>query len=249
MRTMIVTAVLAFTLAAPDRARACPGPQPTATVLQLLTAADAVIPPDGALLVERTFVTAGPRAVGDEEWTLRTHDGAAVGYEVEPVSDSVERWRLTSPGTDDVEIVDQTGTVIGVVHRGRASSAPLRAPLVRRVTSTAARGTAVPPMGVLGANVVVTLVRPPPAAARFLVLASAGVDAYPHFTPAVVAGKVRYQQLTYTRKACSGGPPSTLIGDRMSVSWIDGLGRRSRARVVTVGAGSSPRTRAGADER
>lgn len=232
MKLLIVAGVL-LSLAFPSPAEACPARPPTRTSLEIVTAADAVIPADGAILVRRHEVPWGATAV--EEVTARTAGGAPVTLEREPLGGDLERWRITTPGTEDVELVDDAGEVVRVVHRGAASAAALPAPKLRRFTSTVSRGMRSPPQGVLGGTTTLALAAaPPPAAAYLSVVLGRGADAFPQLLFPVVAGQREYQQVTYTRKSCSGGPPTTLAGTRMSVSWIDALGRRSPPRVVTV---------------
>lgn len=230
---LLVAAGLLVALSLPRPASACPAPPPTRTSLELVTAADAVIPPDGALLVRRAEVPWGTPTVDD--LTARTTDGAKVTLESEPLGGDLERWRMSPPGTTDVELVDSAGKVVRVVHRGAATAAPLPTPKLRRFSSTVSRGMRPPPQGILGGTVTVTLAASAPPTAEYLaIVEGAGVDAFPVLLFPLVAGQREYQQVSYTRKSCSGGPPTILAGARLSVSWIDALGRRSPVRKVTV---------------
>ena len=203
---------------------------PPSHKLALVTAADAVLPPDGALVVRRIEVAGGPAPKADEAWIVRS-GGRTLTVTVDAFAGGFERWAVPE-GADPLEIVDESGKVIATIARSAPSATPLPAPQVARLTSNTARKTVAPVMGILGAIVTVQLRRPAPTGALLVVTGAGGL---PYFTwPTTVDGK-RFRAESYTRKSCTGGgPPTTFIGDRLNLRWLDPLGRISRPAQVTV---------------
>lgn len=209
--------------APPPAADACAPPQPTAARVAAVDPPADGIPADGALIVRRTHVPAS-NATKDGTLELRTKAGAKIAVTVELLGSDLERWRLAGDLDRDVELVDDAGKVVQVIRQRRGAAAKLAPPRIKALTSTTSRKAAVP-KGIAGATVRIVLAAALPANARYVALDLAG--AMPVAVFPVAAGQVDFSFVTHSRKSCSPGPPSVLIGDRVALSWIDDHGRRS----------------------
>ena len=201
--------------------------------LALLTPTGATLPADGALVVRRSTAHGPPRGPG--ALTVRAADGAEVAVEIQPLADGLERWRLTSIATRDLEIVDGAGAVVARIHQRATRGPALAAPRIQRLTSTAGDDALPPALGVPGSAMALDLAAPAPRAATLLVAELvSGVDASAWFVIDATRGK-RYARSTYPHKGCAPGPQPVIAGSQLRFAWLDAAGRMSRrSRTVTV---------------
>lgn len=214
----------------PATAWACPHPPPMRSKLSLVTAPDATLPADGAILVTRLEVQ------GNVNDVLTVEDGAGkpVALTVEDMGSGVERW-VPVAGTRDLVLRDQKHAVVATLHQTKQAAAALAAPSVRSFRSTLvpAEGRNFP--GVPGGTTKLELGKDAPAGARFLVIAVSGSGARAHSAIAPTANQRTFESTTYAHKGCAGGGPGPIaVGEHVSISWLDDLGRRSAATTTTT---------------
>ena len=215
----------------------CARPPPMRSELTLVTAADATLPADGAILVTRHDAPIrGSSSDGDEHWTINDGDGHDVTFTVEDLGSSVERWVPKGAADRDLVIVDEAGKEIAKLHQTKASSGKLAAPKPRSLTSTTSMDDARRmPSGVPGGTTKLELAADPPAEARFLAIAITGHAARVHSSVVPTAAQRIFKFTSYSHKSCMrGGPAPIFIGERVGLTWIDGLGRRSAVAQVTA---------------
>ena len=220
-------------------ARACPAPPPMVTKLRLVTPAGTTLPPDGALLVERTRVFRHGTGQGDAVWTVRERGGASVAVTMEPIGTSVERWVLAGGGDRELEVVDSKGKVVASLRQRTQKVAPLAAPKVQSMTSTVVRSSRPVPPPYPGAaqpfTMIATLAEQPPAGAQYLAVsldAAAGMVAtmFP-----IAAQQVRFESASHGGKNCYGGAPMGIATEeRVSLFFVDAMGRRSAATKIKI---------------
>lgn len=226
---MLIAACLAATAATATTSWACPPPSPDRdrVVLTLVTPDGATIGADGALVVKRA-------GYGDDGWTVRTVQGAAVTVEVQPLADGLERWRLAGAADRELEIVDGAGAVVAHVQQRARARTAMPAPRVRRLTSTA-QGHGMAPYGVPASSMVLDLVAAPPVGATTLVAELVSGDTASGWFVMPVTATRRFARETYAHKGCAPGPSPVMAGSALRFAWLDGSGRLSRfTRAVTV---------------
>src|SRR3569623_212193 len=115
----------------------CAQPPPMRSELTLVTAADATLPADGAILVARhdAPVRGGLRD-GDEHWTIKDGNGHDVTFTVEDLGSSIERWVPKGAADRDLVIVDEAGKQIAKLHLPMARAASPAWPEPRPLPST-----------------------------------------------------------------------------------------------------------------
>ncbi len=216
----------------------CRPPPPMRSVMVLLTAPDATLPADGAILVTRHDVPANTRAGGDHDvrWVVKDGAGADVKLTVEALGSGIERWIPADPADRDLLIRDDAGTLIATLHQtAAASKTHLAAPKASRFDSTLGRNGALRE-GVPGGAATLVLGQDPPTGARFLAVAiSTGSETMPHSASALPAARRTFDFSTYAHKSCAGGGSAPIfIGQHIAMTWVDDLGRRSDRATVTV---------------
>ncbi|MEP6864071.1 MAG: hypothetical protein ABJE66_25810 [Deltaproteobacteria bacterium] len=214
----------------------CAAPPPMRSVLQLVTAPNATLPGDGAILVTRHEVAAKGVHDGDEHWKLRDAAGHDVVFEVEDLGSSLERWIPATSADRDLVIVDEAGKKIATLHQTKVKSPGPAAPRALSLTSTASLADAsVMQMGVPGGTTTLELAADPPADARFLTIEITGSGARVHSSIAPTAQQRKFVATSYAHKSCArGGPGAIFIGEHVAVRWVDSLGRRSSAAQITA---------------
>jgi hypothetical protein len=222
----------------PTSAWPCAQPPPTRSELVLLTATDATLPGDGAILVTRRDVKAESRFEPDVRWTVKDAAGHVVALQIEDLGSGIERWHPTSPADRELVIRDPAGKLVAKLHqtRAKAKSAALDAPRAKRLEST----TTIDDVrkftdGVPGSATSLELAQDAPADAKYLVIAVTGTGAYAHSALAPKPSQHTFEWSTYAHKNCMHvGPAPILVGQQVALTWIDSLGRRSPATEVTV---------------
>jgi hypothetical protein len=206
------------------------------SVLTLVTAPGATLPADGAILVSRREVSSRGQDEADEHWKLRDGNGRAVGFKVEDLGSSVERWVPATAADRDLVILDEAGKQIATLHQTKAKSASLAAPKALALTSTTSLADAnTMQMGVPGGTTTLELGTDPPADARFLTIEITGSGARVHSSIAPTGQQRKFVATSYAHKSCArGGPEPIFIGEHVAVSWVDSLGRRSAAAQITA---------------
>ena len=235
MRSFLLVVIASLLPAA--AAWPCAQPPPMRSELTLVTAADATLPADGAILVARHDAPVrGNLREGDEHWTIKDGDGHDVTFTVEDLGSSIERWVPKGAADRDLVILDEAGKQIALLHQTKASSARLAAPQPRSLTSTTSMDDAQKmPSGVPGGTTKLELSADPPADARFLAIAITGRAARVHSAVVPTANQRTFEATYYAHKSCMrGGPAPIFIGERVGLTWIDGLGRRSAVAQVTA---------------
>ena len=216
----------------------CARPPPMRSELTLVTAADATLPADGAILVTRQETPTRDRNAddGDEQWTLQDGDGHAVEFEVEDLGSSVERWVPKGAADRDLVIVDATGKQIAKLHQTKGSSAKLARPRPASLTSTTSMNDARKmPSGVPGGINTLELAGDPPTGAVYLTLAITGTAARVHSAIAPAAKQRKFEETYYPHKSCTGGGSAPIfVGEHVGLTWVDALGRRSAVAQVTA---------------
>lgn len=222
----------------PSIAWPCAQPPPMRSELVLLTAPDATIPGDGAILVTRREVQAtGPNGEHDARWTVKDGGGHEVALTVEILGSGVERWQPKTAADRDLVIADEAGKQIAKLHQTRAKSGPLAAPRAKSLKSTLTMDDVRKMQsGVPGGGTTLELDQDPPTDVRLLTIAVTGTGAYAHSAVQPTAGKRAFEWTSYSHKSCArGGIESLIVGQQIAITWIDGLGRRSPATALTVG--------------
>jgi len=205
--------------------------------LTLVTAADATLPADGAILVTRHETPSrGRNADTDEHWKLQDGDGHDVEFVVEDLGSSVERWVPKGAADRDLVILDEAGKQIAKLHQTKASSAKLAGPRPGSLTSTTGMDDARKmPSGVPGGTNQLELAGDPPAGAVYLTLAITGRAARVHSAIAPAAKQRKFEETYYAHKSCMGGGSAPIfIGEHVGLTWVDALGRRSAVAQVTA---------------
>lgn len=216
----------------------CARPPPMRSELVLVTAAQATIPADGAILVMRREVPArdGRAFDSDEHWQLKDGSGHEVAFTIEDLGSSVERWIPRGAADRDLVIIDEAGKKVAELHQTKASSSGLAAPKTRSLMTTTSRDDArAMSMGVPGGSMKLELAGDPPADARYLTIAITGSGARAHSAIAPAASQREFTSTSYPHKSCArGGPGPIFIGERVALTWVDALGRRSTPANVTA---------------
>jgi hypothetical protein len=205
-------------------------------MLALVTAPDATLPADGAILVSRREVPAKDRGENDEHWKVHDSRGRDIGFEVEDLGSSVERWVLTTSADRDLVILDEAGKQIATLHQTKTKSPSVGAPNAISLTSTTSLDDArTMQMGVPGSAMALVLGTDPPADARFLTIAITGSGARVHSAIAPKPDQRKFEATAYAHKSCSrGGVEPLFSGEHVTLTWIDSLGRRSAATQITA---------------
>jgi len=205
--------------------------------LTLVTAADATLPADGAILVTRREVPVrNATRDTDEHWTLQDGDGHDVAYAIEDLGSSVERWVPQGAADRDLVILGEDGNQIARIHQSKTSSPKLARPRPSSLSSTTSMADARKiPSGVPGGTTTLELSVDPPADARYLTIAITGSGARVHSAVAPTDKQRKFETTTYAHKSCMrGGPGPILIGDHIGLTWVDALGRRSAVAQITA---------------
>jgi hypothetical protein len=206
--------------------------------LVLLTAPDATLPADGAILVSRREVEVRDRAEADEDekWKVKDGQGHDVALTNEDLGSAIERWVPTSAADRDLVIFDHAGKKIATLHQTKARSGHLAAPQPKSLTSDASLSDQHSiPMGVPGGSMSLELGDDPPADARFLTIAITGTGARVHSAFKLTGQQRKFEATAYAHKSCSrGGPAPIFIGEHVALTWVDSLGRRSAVAAATV---------------
>jgi hypothetical protein len=231
MLRALASIVVVFTASA----HACPAPPPMATVLRLVTPGGTTLPPDGALLVERTRVQRHG-AQGDQTWTVRVKGGAAVAVTSESLGMNLERWVLAGSGDRELEVVDSKGKVLATVRQHTQKVAPLPAPSLTSMTSTHARGTPPTPGGMPAFTMIATLARKPPADARYLAVSLDSANGMVATTFPIAGQQMRFESKSFGGKNCGygGGAYPIAAEERVSLFFVDAMGRRSAAAKLKI---------------
>jgi hypothetical protein len=206
------------------------------SVLALVTAADATIPAEGAILVSRREVYAKGDNEADEHWKVHDSAGREIAFTIEDLGSSVERWVLTTTKDRDLLIVDETGKQIAKLHQTKAKSPSVAAPNAASLTATTSLAEArAMQMGVAGSAMTLVLGGDPPPDARFLTIAITGSGARAHSAIEPKPHQRTFEATAYAHKSCSrGGVEPLFSGERVALTWIDSLGRRSAATQITA---------------
>jgi hypothetical protein len=208
------------------------------SVLSLVTAPDATLPADGAILVSRheVYARGQEREVRDEHWKLHDKNGHDVAFTVEDLGSSVERWVITRAADRDLVVLDEAGKKIATLHQTTAKSPSVAAPNPTSLTATTSLAEAhATQMGVAGSAMTLVLGGDPPADARFLTIAITGSGARVHSAIAPKPNQRTFESTAYAHKSCSrGGVEPLFSGERVALTWIDSLGRRSAATQITA---------------
>jgi hypothetical protein len=212
--------------------------------LVLLTAPDATVPGDGAILVTRRAVASGGRdGDHDARWTVKDAAGHDVALTVEILGSGVECWQPKIAADRDLVISDEAGMAIATLHQTKAKSGTVTAPRAKSVKSTTRMEDLRRMMsGVPGGTTTLELAQDPPTDARFLTIAVTGSGAFAHSAIEPTAAKRTFEWTTYSHKSCApAGIESLVVGQHIAITWIDGLGRRSSATPLTVGLRQAPK--------
>ena len=205
------------------------------SVLELVTAPNATLPADGAILVTRSEAPARENE-RDEQWKLQDGNGHDVPFRAELLGGSAERWVPTTTADRDLVIVGTAGKKIATVHQTKTKSPALAAPKAVSLTSTTSLADAhAMRMGVPGSAVALVLASDPPADARFLTIAITGDAPRVHSVFEAKPNQRKFEITTYAHKSCaSGGPEPLFAGEHVALTWVDSLGRRSAATQITA---------------
>ncbi|CAN5251223.1 hypothetical protein BH11MYX1_BH11MYX1_43740 [soil metagenome] len=203
--------------------------------LVLVTAPDAVIPADGALLVGRREVEPDGKQ-GDAHWTVKDASDHVVAIVVEDLGSDLERWQLGSVADRDLRILDEAGTLIAKVHQSaHRGPGTLASPAPSRFTSTLRRDARAPTYGVPGSTTKLVLGRASPTGAQYLTIAVVGTGGHAHSSLVPTANQRTFETTTSAGKSCAfTGPGPLAVGQRVALTWVDVLGRRSAATEVTI---------------
>lgn len=228
---MMMKAILLVMLV-PATAWPCQPRPPSHQQLVLLTAAGATLPADGAILVTRREL---PGETDDEDaWTVEDGTGKRVEITAEDLGSDLERWVPASPADRDLVIRNAKHAVVATLHQTSQHPAALAAPSVRGMRSSVVpKDLHMPQGGVPDASTKLELGKDLPASARYVTIAIAGTGAHAH--SAVAAGARTFEATTYAHKSCADvGPGPIAVGQRVSITWVDDLGRRSPATTAAV---------------
>lgn len=239
----LLTLAIVSSLVPPSIASACQPQPPMRSELVLLTAKDATLPADGAILVSHRNVPAdGGVGIGDgigdaSQWTVTDGSGASVKLRVEDLGSGIERWVPASAADRELVILDAAHKQVATLHQTKARRAErLPAPVVRSLRSTTTVDQLRSFRGIAGGTSQLVLSSDPPTSPGYLVVGIAGATPYAHAAIAPASATQRtFEETTYARKSCApGGPGPLLVGQRVRLSWVDELGRRSSTTEVTV---------------
>jgi len=220
----------------PAAAWPCAAPPPMRSVLSLVTAPGATLPADGAILVSRHEVYAKGADDHDEHWKVHDLDGRDVAFTVEDLGSSVERWVITKAADRDLVILDEAGKRIATLHQDKAKSPSVAAPNPASLTATTSLAEArAMQMGVAGSAMTLVLGGDPPTGARFLTIAITGSGARAHSAIAPKPNQRTFESTAYAHKSCSrSGVEPLFSGEKVELTWVDDLGRRSAATQITA---------------
>jgi hypothetical protein len=87
------------------------------SVLVLVTAPDAAILADGAILVRRELSSREDGTQGDAHWTVQDSSHQVVAMVIQDLGSRLERWQLASVADRELRIVSDTGAVIATIHQ------------------------------------------------------------------------------------------------------------------------------------
>lgn len=235
MRNLLLILSITLTSAAP--AWPCQPPRPMRSKLVLVTAPDAVLPADGAILVRREQVPA-PEDQPDVQWTVKDGSGNVLSYRVEDLGSGLERWSLPSVAEREIDIFDDAGKPLATLHQTAArGTTKLAAPVAKNFKSTLGIAEVRAfRMGTPGGTATLELGQDPPTDVRYLTIAVAGDGGFAHSAIELTRKQRKFETTSYSHKSCtSSGPDPVLVGQRIALTWIDALGRRSPAVQITVG--------------
>lgn len=236
MRSLLFIVIASLVPAA--TAWPCARPPPMRSELALLTPADATLPGDGAILVVRREVPARNRDAADRDaqWKLEDGNGHEIAFTVEDLGSSVERWVPSSAADRELVLRDEAGKRVATLHQTKATSGRLAAPRPKSLTSTVSLAEArTMTMGVPGGTMKLELSADAPADTRFLTIAISGSGARAHSAITPAEHQRAFEATSYAHKSCArGGPGPIFAGERVALTWVDQLGRRSPAAQLTA---------------
>ncbi|MEO8453357.1 MAG: hypothetical protein ABI647_26450 [Gemmatimonadota bacterium] len=208
----------------------------------LVTAPDAVLPADGAIVVRRHEVVAN-RMANDEQWTVKDGNGHAVTVAAEVLGGGYERWLPAGPAERDLVIFNGAGKRVAKLHQTATKSPALQVLRAASAKSTLSMDDLRKfEAGVPGGATTLELAQDLPAEAQLFIVAITGSAPRAYTAIAPTTERRKFEWASYAHKSCArGGLEPLVIGEHIALTWIDSVGRRSAVTALTVGRRPPPK--------